>query len=318
MSMRWIAALVLFFGVSLFAENAWTPARTADGQPDLEGVWTNASSIPMERPQNLGAKEFYTQQEAAELSKKGYQGDRAPLPEAHYDMSQFGIDPMQSKFAPNLRTSMIVGPEGQLPPMTLEAKKRNAERAARNKGHEFDGPENRPFQERCIIWAAEGPPMLASTYNNDLEIVQGPGYVAILNEMIHDVRIIPLDGRPHVSENIRQWRGDSRGHWEGDTLVVDTTNFSGKTAFYGSSENMHLTERFTRTSKNTIVYEFTVDDPATWTKPWTAQLVMGPAPGQVFEYACHEGNYGLPNSLSAARAEERNAAEEAAKRGETK
>jgi len=316
----WFGVLIMMLGASLPAaaqtsvlskpapaenRDTWTLQRTPDGQPDLQGVWTNASSIPMERPKNLGAKEFYTPQEAAELGKGGYRGDRAPLPESHYDMSQFGIDPMQAKFAPNLRTSLIIGPDGRIPPMLPEAVKRNADRAAKAKGHDFDGPENRPLQERCIVWAAEGPPMLPTTYNNNLEIVQGPGYVAILSEIIHDVRLIPLDGRPHVSPDIRLWRGDSRGHWEGGTLVVDTTNFTDHTPFHGSSKNLHVIERFTRTSKDTIVYEFTLDDPATWVRPWTAQLVMGPASGGIFEYACHEGNYGIANSLSAARAEEK-------------
>jgi hypothetical protein len=259
----------------------------------------------MERPQELGTREFYTPQESVELSSKGYRGDRNPLPEAHYDMSQFGIDPTQAKFAPNLRTSLIVGPEGRTPPMSSDGQKRVASSVAKQKGHEFDGPENRPLAERCIMWAQEGPPMLAATYNNNLEIVQSPGYVAIVTELIHDARIIPLDGRPHVNGKVQQWRGDSRGRWEGETLVVDTTNFTAKTAFRGASERLRLTERFTRTSPDTILYEFTVDDPETWTKPWTAQLVMGPAPGEIYEYACHEGNYGLANSLSAARAEEK-------------
>ncbi len=189
--------------------------------------------------------------------------------------------------------------------MTPEAVKRNADRAAAAKGHEFDGPESRSLMERCIIYGAmEGPPMLPPMYNNNMEIVQGPGYVAILNEMYHDTRLIPLDGRQHIPQNIRQWRGDSIGRWEGDTLVVDTTNFTDQTPFHGSSENLHVVERFTRTSKDTILYEFTVDDPATWAKPWTAQLVMGPALGQIYEFACHEGNYGLANNLSGARAEE--------------
>jgi hypothetical protein len=266
----------------------------------------------MERPKELGSKEFYTEQEFAALGSKGYRGDRAPLPEAHYDMSQFGIDPMQAKFAPNLRTSLIIGAEGRIPPMTPEGMKRNAERAAQARGHEFDGPESRPLAERCIMWAQEGPPMIPATYNNNLEIVQGPGYVAILTELIHDVRILPLDGRPHLPNKIRQWRGDSRGHWEGSTLVVDTMNFTGKTPFRGSSESLHLTERFTRTGPAAILYEFTVDDPSTWVRPWTAQLIMGPAPGEIFEYACHEGNLGLPNSLSAARAEEKQAAKKRA------
>jgi hypothetical protein len=298
------------------AENAkgWTPSRTPDGQPDLQGTWTNATNKPLERPKELGAKEFYTAQEAAALAKKGFLGERNAQPVAHYDFSQYGMDAMQARFAPNLRTSLIVGPEGRIPPLIPEAVKRNADRAAKAKGHEFDGPENRSLMERCIVYGAlEGPPMLPPMYNNNMEIVQGPGYVAILNEMYHDARIIPLDGRPHLPQNIRQWRGDSRGHWDGNTLVVDSTNFTAQTAFHGSSENLHVVERFTRTGKNTILYQFTVDDPATWAKPWSAELVMGPALGRIYEFACHEGNYGMANNLSGARAEEKKAAEEAAK-----
>jgi len=292
----------------------WIPPRTADGQPDLQGTWTNASNTPLERPQELGAKEFYTPQEFAEVSKKGFLGDRGGPQEVHYDFGQFGMDAMQSKFATNLRTSLIVGPEGRIPPMTPEALKRNADRAAQGKGHELDGPENRSLTERCLVYAGlEGPPMLPPMYNNNMEIVQEPGTVAILNEMYHDVRIIPLDGRPHLPQNIRQWRGDSTGRWDGNTLLVDTTNFTNQTPFHGSSENLHVVERFTRTSAQTILYEFTVDDPSTWAKPWTAQLVMGPALGQIYEFACHEGNYGLRNNLSGARAEERRAAEQATK-----
>ena len=296
------------------AENTsvWAQGRTPDGQPDMQGTWTNASNVPLERPKELGAKEFFTEQEKAEYEKRaarGFIGDRAKLPDAHYDQAQFGLDPSQSRFARNLRTSLIVGPEGRIPPFTPAAERRLAEKAAKLKGHEFDGPENRPLGERCIMWPQEGPPMLPVVYNNNLEIVQGPGYVAILQEMIHDVRIIPLDGRPHISPEIRLWRGDSRGRWEGNTLVVDTTNYTSKTAFRGSTESLRVTERFTRTGPDSILYEFTVEDPATWTKPWTAQLIMVPASGQIYEYACHEANTPIANNLRGARVTEKEAAE---------
>jgi len=290
--------------------------RTADGQPDLQGFWTNLNNVPLERPKQLGAKEFYTKEELAEIAKRPFQGDRAVLPEAHYDLSQFGLDATQGKAAPNLRTSLIVGPEGTIPPLTPEARQRLASAAAKAKGHEFDGPENRPLGERCIVWPKEGPPMMSSAYNNDLQIVQAPGYVAILQEMIHDVRIIPLApstgaGSPHPPSTVRQWLGDSRGHWEGNTLVVDTTNFKEGFSFHGSTANIHVIERFTRNSPDAITYEFTVDDPATWVKPWTAQLQMAKIPGPIFEYACHEGNYGMANNLSGERALEAQAAAKA-------
>jgi hypothetical protein len=294
-------------GSSLASAQTWTPPRTPDGHPDLQGFYTNSSITPFERPKELGAKEFYTEQEAAEVRK------RALVPanlaertgtEAHYELTQFGLDRTQSQVAFSLRTSMIVGSEGRVPPLTPEAQQRIAQRAALAKGHEFDGPENRNIQERCIVWANEGPPMLPAGYNSYLQIVQTPAYVVILQEMIHDARIIPLDGRPHAPPSIRRWLGDSRGRWEGDTLVVDTTNFTDKTNFRGSRENLHVVERFTRVDENTVRYEFTVDDPTTWTKPWSAEMPLARDKGPIFEYACHEANYGFANNLKGARAQE--------------
>jgi hypothetical protein len=282
---------------------AWKPARTADGQPDLQGTWNFGSNVPLERPAKLGAQEFYTPQEAAENLKKGFQGDPAVTGGAHYDLAQFGLDPSQARYAPNLRTSLIVGPEGQIPDETPEAQRREEAEAARQKGHEFDGPENRPLGERCILFPTVGPPMLPFAYNNNLQIFQAPGYVAILQEIVHDVRVIPTDGRPHLPAGIRQWRGDSRGRWEGNTLVVDTTNFRSQGAFFASAtESLHVIERFTRTAQDTLLYEFTVEDPATWVKPWSAQLPMMRDPSRIFEFACHEGNYGMANTLSEVRA----------------
>jgi hypothetical protein len=200
---------------------------------------------------------------------------------------------------------LIVGAEGRVPALLPEAQQRVAERQARNKGHEFDGPENRSLGERCILWPNEGPPMLPEGYNSNLQIVQGEGYVAIMQEMIHDVRVIATDGRPHLPSNIRLLMGDSRGHWEGNTLVVDTTNFTNRTAFRGSSENLHVVERFTRTDPDTVLYQFTAEDLTTWAKPWSAEVPMTQIDSPIFEYACHEGNYGMPNNLSGARAEEK-------------
>jgi hypothetical protein len=300
-----VAAVPLFLCPSTTAQG-WTQPLTVDGQPDLQGTWTYGSNVPLERPDNLGAKEFYTPAEAAENLKKGFQGDKAITGGAHYDLAQFGLDPSQARYAPSLRTSMIVGPEGKIPPETPEAQRRDEAEAAREKGHEFDGPENRPLGERCILFPTAGPPMLPFAYNNSLQIFQTPGYVAILQELVHDVRIIPIDTpgniHPHLPSGIRQWRGDSRGHWEGKTLVVDTSNYSSKGAFFGSTESLHVTERFTRTAEDIILYEFTVDDPATWIKPWTAQLPMLKDGGRIFEFACHEGNQGMANTLSVARA----------------
>jgi hypothetical protein len=288
----------------------WTPAsRTADGQPDIEGIWTHSVTTPLERPAALGNKEFYTDEELAENAKKA--GETSSAEEiagtaVHYDFKQFGLDPGQVARSTTRRTSLIYDPsDGKIPPMTAEGRQRQAERVARNRGHQFDGPENRPLGERCIILPQEGPPMLAGAYNNNLQIQQGPGYVAIMLEMIHDTRIIPLDGRPHLPPGVRLWMGDSRGHWEGNTLVVDTTNFTDRTIFRGSSANLHLVEKFTRTGPDTIEYQFTVEDPSTWPRPWSAEVPMLRAEGPIFEFACHEGNYGMPNTLKGARAQEK-------------
>jgi hypothetical protein len=302
-------------GSSLASAQTWTPPRTPDGHPDLQGIWTNASITPLERPRDLGAKELYTEEEAAAFRKRALvPADTAQRggTDAHYEFTQFGLDRTQAQVALSLRTSMIVGPEGRVPPLTPEAQQRIAERAALAKGHEFDGPENRGIQERCIVWGNEGPPMLPPGYNSYLQIVQAPGYVAILQEMIHDVRIVPLDGRPHLAQHMRSWLGDSRGRWEGDTLVVDTTNFTDKTNFRGSRGSLHVVERFTRVDQDTIRYQFTVDDPTTWSKPWSAELPLVGDKGPIYEYACHEANYGMANNLKGARAAEK-AAEETAK-----
>jgi hypothetical protein len=297
-------------GAKAPAGKAWTPPRTPDGVPDLQGVYSSASSTPVERPQNLGAKEFYTEAELAEnesrSTRRAAVADRAgTAADVHYDVSQFGLDRGHAKVARNLRTSIVVGPEGKIPPMTAEAQKRIADRAALNRGHQFDGPENRGMAERCLTWGNVGPPMLPVGYNSDLQIVQGAGYVAIMQEMIHDVRTIPTDGRPHLDSNIRQWFGDSRGRWEGNTLVVDTTNFSDRGAFRNASPNLHVVERFTRTDADTVLYQFTVEDPATWTKAWSGEFPMMRVDTPIYEYACQEGNYGMANVLSGARAEEK-------------
>jgi hypothetical protein len=186
--------------------------------------------------------------------------------------------------------------------------RQQAQRAA-VRGHEFDGPENRGIAERCIYWGHEGPPMRPVGYNGTVQIVQGPGYVAIMHEMIHTVHVIPTDGRPHTDSKIREWFGDSVGHWEGDTLVVDTINFNDRPPVgNGASENVHVVERFTRTGPDTIMYQWTVSDPSTWETSWSGEFPLGRMDGQMYEYACQEGNYGMANILSGARATDREAA----------
>jgi hypothetical protein len=298
----------------------WTPPRTADGQPDLQGFWTNSTYSPLERPKNV-TKEFYTKEEAAEMEKQAAteeteQTTPGTVADVHYDFTQFGLDRNQSPHASNLRTSLIVDPlDGRLPPLSATGQKRAAEQAeqARRVGR-WDSAQSNELDDRCIIFAGAGPPMLPQTYNSNYQILQAPGYVMILFEMAHDVRMIPLDGRPYVPSSIRQWTGDSRGHWEGDTLVVETTNFNGKNPLRGSSENMRVTERFTRVDADMIRYQFTINDESTWTRPWSAELPMSRTVGPLFEHACHEVNRSLYNTLFGARLEEKKASEEAARK----
>jgi hypothetical protein len=297
---------------------AWKLSRTVDGQPDLQGVWTNATVTPLERPKGLGAKEFYTEEEIAakqkaeedRLSKAvlGRDTEKGTAEDVHYDFSQFGLDRGQNTVVWNTRTSIITGPEGTIPPQLAEAKKRAADLAAKNRGHEFDGPENRPLSARCIILGQELVPMMAAGYNNEFQITQGAGYVVIMHEMNHAVRMIPTDGRPHQPANVKQWRGDSVGHWEGDTLVVDTTNFAPGNPFRGSGERLHVVERFTRMDEKTIKYQFTVEDPTTWDKPWSGELAITQTAGPIYEFGCHEGNYALANTLRGARVGEQETA----------
>ena len=289
------------------------PARTPDGQPDLQGVWGFATITPLERPPELAGKQFFTEKEAAEYEKdfltrnnrdrRDGSGD-ADVNRAYND---FWWD-SGNRVVPTRRTSLIVDPpDGKLPALTAAGQRRAAERTEARRVHPADGPENRPLAERCLIWGTAGPPIVPSAYNNNIRIVQAAGYVAILNEMIHDVRVIPLDGRPHVPQNVRLWMGDSRGRWEGNTLVVDTTNFSDKTNFRGADQNLHLVERFTRSSENTLIYQFTIDNETAFTRSWTAEIPMTKSNSPMFEYACHEGNYSLMNVLAGARAEEKDA-----------
>jgi len=306
------------------AGKKWVMPRTPDGAPDLQGYWTNNSYTPLERPNGV-TKEFYTLPELKEVEKKNAEREEeqttpGTVADVHYDFTQFGLDKSQTRLTDNLRTSMITNPEnGKLPPVTAEGQKRAADKAAERKkqGATYDQVQNIAIGSRCVYTNA-GPPMMPPAYNPAYQIVQSPGYVTILIEMLHETRVIPTDGRPHAPASVRSWLGDPKGHWEGDTLVVETTNFNDKAAFRGASENMKVTERFTRVSDDSIKYEFTVDDPATWERPWTAEMPFVKINGPVFEHACHEGNYGILNTLAGARKEDLKAAEEAAKKGGAK
>jgi len=304
------------------AKNSWTLSRTPDGKPDLQGIWSDNTITPLERPKSLANKEFYTDEEFAKLSarlKKGEVGKEADLgaarPQAvRYDLELYGFDITKARFASTKRTSLIVGPEGVLPPMLPEARARNTRRAAERQGHEFDSYENRPLGERCILMPQEQIPMMpGANEGNLLQIVQGPGYVTLLHETDHSTRVIPTDGRPHIPQQIRQYQGDSVGHWENNTLVVDTANFTSLTAFRGSSEKLHLVERFTRTAADTLIYQFTVEDPSTWDKPWTVEVPWRAEQGPVYEWACHEGNSMISTILRGARVAEEETAKKEAK-----
>jgi hypothetical protein len=296
--------------------------RTPDGQPDLQGFWTNSTYTPLERPDGV-TKTHYTPEEAEAaitraIQRESAQTEPGTVADVHYDFSQFGLDRSQSLFVRSLRTSLIVDPpDGKIPPLTEEGKRRTAQRAEEQKklGGRWDSAESNQLDDRCVIMAGPGPPMMDAGYNSNYQIVQSPGYVMILTEMIHDVRVVSLDNRRPPPPQVRQWMGISRGRWEGETLVVETTNFNGKNPFRGSDENLKVIERFTRLADDTIEYKFTIDDPTMWTRPWSAESAMKKTVGPIFEHACHEGNFGLYNTLVGARLEEKRAAEDALKKG---
>jgi hypothetical protein len=312
-----------------------TKARSAtiphlpDGRPDLGGYWSNNTVAPLERPQALAGKEFLTDDEARALEKNSRERTKASDFQASQRPGEVGdynaAFKEDSRWAlPNKRTSIITDPkDGRMPPLTPEAQKKFDADEAYHRQHPHDGPEDMTTIERCITWITSGPPMLPTFYNNNYQIIQTHDHLMIVTEMIHDTRIIPLDRRPH--ENIRQWTGDSRGHWEGDTLVVETTNFNGKRGWFGTpmteggggrrpDAKMRVIERFTRTAPDILLYQFTIDDPGIFTRPWSGEIPMKSMGGPVYEYACHEANYSMVDILSGARAEEREAAE-AAKKG---
>jgi hypothetical protein len=291
--------------------------RTSDGKPDLHGIWDFRTLTPLERPSELAGKQVLTDEEAADFERKRQQeqdkDNREATARGNINGAPTTADVERAyndfwwdygKKLGTKRSSLIVDPaDGRIPALTKEGQERSAARRAARERPAI-GPEDRGVGERCILGFNSGPPMLPSAYNNNVQIFQTSQNVVLLNEMVHNARVVPLDGRPHIARNIRQWVGDSRGRWDGDTLVIETTNFLGETAFPNSSSNLRLTERFTRVSQDVLLYEFTVNDPTTWTKPWTAQVPMTKTTQPLFEYACHEGNYGMTNLLSAARAVE--------------
>jgi hypothetical protein len=287
---------------------AWTPPRTPDGQPDLQGVWLNSSATPLERPKALEGKAVLSNEEVAELKRRAdrlFKDGNADLPVGDNLFLAALANPEQYR-NPNganrssafmverefdNRTSLVVDPpDGRIPPLTPEAQQKRAAAAARDRNPA--GPEDINNNTRCIT---PGMPRIGPGAGGDpqygyYQILQTPGYVVLLMETFHDTRIIPLDGRPHLAANVRQWSGDPRGRWEGNTLIVETSNFSPQSNFLGSGGNLRLVERLTRVSPDTITYEITVADPTTWTKPWTAVVRLKQLQARIYEFACHEGN----------------------------
>ena len=321
------AAAVLGLLPAAAAAQGWTAPRTPWGEPDIQGVWDFRTVTPMERPDEFEGQEFLTFEEAAALEQQAVENqvDRPPRAGDPGTYNQFWMD-----FGTNIigtrRTSLIIDPpDGQIPDLAPPAKQRQEALAAARAGVGDDVPrpghwvEDVPVSVRCIVGFNSGPPMYPAAYNNNVQIFQAPGYLALYNEMGPASRIIPLDGRDHLPAHLRQWLGDSRGRWEGDTLVVETKNFLRETAFGryagsvgrlgGSGPNIHLIERFTRVEDGTLLYEATVEDDTTWVRPWTYAIPMRKSDQPVYEYACHEGNYGLENILAGAL----RAAEEAGK-----
>jgi hypothetical protein len=302
---------------------AWAVPRTPDGQPDLQGVWVSNSATPLERPKALENRTTLTDEEVAELKKRADRifkdggssyaaGDQVFLAalenvERHIsNATENSVEMIDREF--DNRTSAISDPPGgRIPPLTPAAQQKRAAAAAAAQRIP-EGPEDLRNDVRCITW---GVPRLGGNYGTGpysyYQVFQAPGYLVLYMEAIHDARIIPLDARPHLPEDVRQWNGDSRGRWEGNTLVVETTNFSSKSNFMGSTENLRVVERLTRVTQDRINYEITIDDPTTWSRPWTAMLPLRQKPEQIYEFACHEGNYSMEGALRGARADDKKA-----------
>ena len=305
----------------------WTPPRTPDGKPDISGMFTFRTITPLQRPSELAGKETLNAEEAAEFEEyrtrrlnRDLFDPETGAPWAGYQSRKEGGVLSYNEFwyergkelTSDNRTSLIVDPPDGRIPYKPETRKRLSERRKELTSGWGDSHEDRSLADRCLMGFNSGPPMVSGSYNNNVQILQTPGYVVIFNEMVHNTRIIPTDGQPHGE--IPQWIGDSRGRYEGDMLLIDTINFKRETSLSGSSANTHLVERFTRVDPDTVLYEFTVEDSTNYTRPWTAVMPMRRTDGPIFEYACHEGNYGLPNILAGQREKERAEAEATAQK----
>jgi hypothetical protein len=312
--------LAMYLSIPAAAQSNGGSARTPDGHPNLGGVWDFRTVTPLERPEEFSDKEFFTEEEVAGYAAEQVLARNADLnrEEKKEETTERGqvngtTESIDLALAYNdfwwdrgtvvvetRRTSLVVDPpNGRIPALTDSGAARAAERVRINQ-RPTEGPEDRPLGERCITGFNSGPPMLPAAYNMNVQIFQTADHVVLLNEMVHNARIIPLDGSDHG--DVPMWTGVSRGRWEGDTLVVETKNFLRETSFRNSSDKLHLVERFRRMDDQTMLYSFTVSDPTTWTEPWSVELPMRRSELPMFEYACHEGNYGMEGTLSGARA----------------
>jgi len=302
-----LTAVVLLVPLGSAAQSEDVP-RTPWGAPDLQGVWDFATMTPMERPEQFAGQATLTEEDAAtvvENANKQWQRISEGGDDSTGTYDEFWFD-AGTGVTEDRRTSLITNPsDGKVPSLIPTAAERVAARRAYLRDHPADSWEDRNIAERCILGFNTGPPMSPSAYNNVVQLFQTENHVVLLNEMVHDARIVPLDNRPHLPPHMRQWHGDSRGYWDGDTLVVETINLTNKTSYRGSTESMHLVERFTRSNADTLSYEFTVTDPRAFGQPWTALVPMKMTSSQLFEYACHEGNYGMEGILAGHRAEEK-------------
>lgn len=331
MTGRWCTLAILTVGLvgwsgiaqaQSTAPEGWTPARIADGRPDLQGIWSNNRATPMERPEQLGTKATLTDEELAELTSQiasfrnseqagDLLGDRL-IQQALGNAEFQDFDNVTGNYNAfwlvdrqlDNRTSLIISPEDGRRPAQTERAQARAKEAAALRGGPSDGPEDRTLGDRCLHFAV---PNMGSGYNSYFQLLQTPEQITIIQEMGHLVRTIPLDGRPHLDGRIDQWAGNARGHWDGDTLVVETRNYDPRSRYSGGSENLVLVERFSRLSPTVLRQEITLTDPDTWTTPWTVELLLDRSTEAIFEYACHEGNYAMPGILAGARAEERTA-----------
>ena len=325
-SMSAVAVLVALVSAGAAPAAAQTTVpRTAWGQPDLRGIWDFRTITPLERPEELGERAFLSEEEAASLEQETVERNRRLLNRPaerttasdQVDTREDGTPGFYNNFwldrgttaVGTRRTSLVVDPpNGRIPALTAGAQRRAGARREYRQEHPADSWLDRTTSDRCLLGFNAGPPLSPSGYNQNMQIFQTPDHVALLTEMVHAARVVPLDGRPPLGDAFLQWSGDARGHWEGNTLVVETSNFRAERGWRGATENMTLVERFTRVDADTLEYEYTVSDPETWTRSWTASIPLQRTDVPMFEYACHEGNHSMHGILAGQRAEDKAAA----------